>query len=216
MCHWFVAARGVHGRAGRSSSAITCGPKLMVPISGSAYGKLKGQVWQPFTPFRAVEVLQVVSKLRRLAFSLSVCVDGVNTFRCFPRSFRALSSTPGAAKVRFTCTDSGKTDGFDSRQLHREDAGQDHKAWPVSFSHDHFMNICRLSRALWHRFGVVRARTATYVQVLYRLDGKQSSTSFEDLASAMRFQKLLDKFGPTHALETLGTDRPGVLRHHGP
>jgi hypothetical protein len=31
---------------------------------------------------------------------------------------------------------------------------------------------------------------STYVQVLYRLDGKQSSTSFEDLASAQKFQKL--------------------------
>jgi len=37
---------------------------------------------------------------------------------------------------------------------------------------------------------------STYVQVLYRLDGKQRSTSFEDLASAARFQKLADKFGP--------------------
>jgi hypothetical protein len=31
----------------------------------------------------------------------------------------------------------------------------------------------------------------TYVQVLYRLDGKQSSTSFEDPASAKKFQKAL-------------------------
>jgi hypothetical protein len=44
------------------------------------------------------------------------------------------------------------------------------------------------------------------VQVLYRLDGKQSSTSFEDLASAKEFQKLVDKFGPAKALETLGAD----------
>jgi hypothetical protein len=29
------------------------------------------------------------------------------------------------------------------------------------------------------------------MQVLYRLDGKQSSTSFEDLASANKFQKAL-------------------------
>jgi hypothetical protein len=47
---------------------------------------------------------------------------------------------------------------------------------------------------------------STYVQVLYRLDGKQTSTSFEDLASAIKFQKLTDKFGPTKALQTLGTD----------
>jgi hypothetical protein len=32
---------------------------------------------------------------------------------------------------------------------------------------------------------------STYMQVLYRLDGKQSSTSFEDLASANKFQKAL-------------------------
>jgi hypothetical protein len=31
---------------------------------------------------------------------------------------------------------------------------------------------------------------STYVQVLYRLDGKQSSTSFEDLAWATKFQKM--------------------------
>jgi integrase len=47
---------------------------------------------------------------------------------------------------------------------------------------------------------------STYVQVLYRLDGKQSSTSFEDLSSATKFQKLVDKFGPLTALETLGVD----------
>jgi hypothetical protein len=47
---------------------------------------------------------------------------------------------------------------------------------------------------------------STYVQVLYRLNGKQSSTSFEDLASAQKFARLIDKFGPAKALETLGTD----------
>jgi hypothetical protein len=47
---------------------------------------------------------------------------------------------------------------------------------------------------------------STYVQVLYRLGGRQSSTSFEDLASATKFQKLVEKFGPAKALETLGTD----------
>jgi hypothetical protein len=47
---------------------------------------------------------------------------------------------------------------------------------------------------------------STHVQVLYRLDGRQSSTSFEDLASAKKFQKLVDEFGPAKALETLGAD----------
>jgi hypothetical protein len=47
---------------------------------------------------------------------------------------------------------------------------------------------------------------STNVQVLYRLDGgKQSSTSFEDMASATKFKKLVEKFGPTEARETLGT-----------
>jgi integrase len=47
---------------------------------------------------------------------------------------------------------------------------------------------------------------STYVQVLYRVDGKQSSTSFEDMASAVKFQNLARKFGPTKALETIQTD----------
>jgi hypothetical protein len=41
-----------------------------------------------------------------------------------------------------------------------------------------------------------RGDGSTYVQVLYRLNGTQSSTSFEDVASATKFQKLVDKFGP--------------------
>ena len=44
------------------------------------------------------------------------------------------------------------------------------------------------------------------MQVLYRLNGKQSSTSFENLGSATKFQKLVEEFGPAKALETLGTD----------
>lgn len=36
---------------------------------------------------------------------------------------------------------------------------------------------------------------STYLQVRYRLEGKQSSTSFEDLASAQKFQKMIEKFG---------------------
>jgi hypothetical protein len=52
----------------------------------------------------------------------------------------------------------------------------------------------------------MRRDYSTYMQVLYRLDGKQSSTSFEDLASANKFQKMVDKFGPVKALETLGAD----------
>jgi integrase len=47
---------------------------------------------------------------------------------------------------------------------------------------------------------------SSYVQVLYRLNGKQSSTSFEDLVSATRFKALVDRFGAAKALETLGAD----------
>ncbi|ORB23366.1 tyrosine-type recombinase/integrase [Mycolicibacterium monacense] len=45
-----------------------------------------------------------------------------------------------------------------------------------------------------------------YVQVLYRLDGRQTSMSFEDLKSATKFKKLADRFGPAKALEVIGTD----------
>jgi hypothetical protein len=51
-----------------------------------------------------------------------------------------------------------------------------------------------------------RREGSTDMQVLYRLDGKQSATPFEDLASANKFQKMVDKFGPVKALETLGVD----------
>nr|WP_090281506.1 site-specific integrase [Mycolicibacterium komanii]CRL78001.1 integrase fusion protein [Mycolicibacterium komanii] len=47
---------------------------------------------------------------------------------------------------------------------------------------------------------------STYVQVLYRLNGKQTSTSFHDLATATRFKGLCDKFGPARALETVAHD----------
>lgn len=42
--------------------------------------------------------------------------------------------------------------------------------------------------------------------VLYRLDGKQSSVSFEDFESADAFKKLADKFGPKRALASLRAD----------
>ena len=45
-----------------------------------------------------------------------------------------------------------------------------------------------------------------YVQVLYRLGGKQTSTSFEDLQSAAKFKNLADRFGPAKALEVIGAD----------
>jgi hypothetical protein len=48
-----------------------------------------------------------------------------------------------------------------------------------------------------------------YVQVLYRFDGKQTSTSFEDLRSATKFKDLVDRFRPAKALEVIGSD-PGL------
>ena len=56
------------------------------------------------------------------------------------------------------------------------------------------------------RNGKPRKDGTRYVQVLYRMDGKQTSTSFQDLGSATRFKELVEKFGPEQALSTLGTD----------
>jgi hypothetical protein len=47
----------------------------------------------------------------------------------------------------------------------------------------------------------LRARKRTdgseYFAVLYRLQGKQTSTSFDDFESASRFCELATKFGPS-------------------
>lgn len=59
------------------------------------------------------------------------------------------------------------------------------------------------------RRGGTRRDGTTYVQVLNRLDGKQTSASFEDMASATKFQKLACRFGPAKALEAIRTR--GVL-----
>ncbi|MGZ4526230.1 MAG: tyrosine-type recombinase/integrase, partial [Mycobacterium sp.] len=45
-----------------------------------------------------------------------------------------------------------------------------------------------------------------YYAVLYRLNGKQTSTSFEDFASASTFCNLATKYGPQNALSTLRVD----------
>ena len=41
-----------------------------------------------------------------------------------------------------------------------------------------------------------RKNGTAYVQVLYRLNGKQTSTSFEDAASAAKFRDLVDAVAP--------------------
>ncbi|MEC4841105.1 hypothetical protein R2360_16830 [Mycobacteroides chelonae] len=60
------------------------------------------------------------------------------------------------------------------------------------------------------RNGKPRKDGSQYVQVLYRMGGKQTSTSFQDLATATRFKELVEKFGPEQALTTLR--RPGLSR----
>ena len=56
----------------------------------------------------------------------------------------------------------------------------------------------------------LRTRTrrdgSEYYAVLYRLRGKQTSTSFDDFASASRFCDLATKFGADNALSTLKVD----------
>ena len=46
-----------------------------------------------------------------------------------------------------------------------------------------------------------RSDGSTYHAVLYRLNGKQTSISFEHLPTAIKFRTLTDKFGPAKALE---------------
>lgn len=69
--------------------------------------------------------------------------------------------------------------------------------------------------------GRSRADGTEYWAVLYRLDGKQSSTSFSDFASAQRFCKMVNRFGVANALSALTADVTATgwtveswLRHH--
>ena len=56
-----------------------------------------------------------------------------------------------------------------------------------------------------------RKDDSTYVQVLFRHDGKQTSKSFHDFASAEKFRDMIDKAGPARALEILGVaPTPGL------
>lgn len=52
-----------------------------------------------------------------------------------------------------------------------------------------------------------------YFAVLYRMNGRQSSSSFHDFSSAARFRDAVNKFGPENALATLnhaGRESPAV------
>jgi integrase len=51
-----------------------------------------------------------------------------------------------------------------------------------------------------------RKNGTPYYAVLYRLQGKQTSTSFDDFESASKFCDLATKFGPENALSTLKVD----------
>lgn len=51
-----------------------------------------------------------------------------------------------------------------------------------------------------------RKNGTQYYAVLYRLQGKQTSTSFDDFESASRFCDLASKFGAENALSTLKVD----------
>lgn len=70
----------------------------------------------------------------------------------------------------------------------------------------------------------IRSRSdgTTYTQVRYRINGRQSSLSFDDHAEALALDKLITKVGPLKALEvariTIAADHPITLgqwlRHH--
>jgi integrase len=55
-----------------------------------------------------------------------------------------------------------------------------------------------------------RSDGSTYTSVLYVLNGKQSSSSFNDHAEAVRFQELANKTSPAKALEVWATTTPSA------
>ena len=58
---------------------------------------------------------------------------------------------------------------------------------------------------------------STYTAVLYVLNGKQTSSSFNDHAEALRFQELANRTSPAKALEVWGNSSSRGLRwlHRG-
>ena len=48
-----------------------------------------------------------------------------------------------------------------------------------------------------------RKDASTYMAVLYTLNGKQTSSSFNDHAEAIRFQELANRTSPAKALEVV-------------
>lgn len=55
-----------------------------------------------------------------------------------------------------------------------------------------------------------RSDGSTYTAVLYVLNGKQSSSSFNDHAEALRFQELVNRTSPAKALEVWATQAPAA------
>jgi hypothetical protein len=53
---------------------------------------------------------------------------------------------------------------------------------------------------------MTRNNGPAYVQVLYRLNGKQTSTYFENAALAAKFRDLVDVVGPLKALASVAAD----------
>ena len=53
---------------------------------------------------------------------------------------------------------------------------------------------------------MTRKNGTAYVQVPYRLNGKQTATSFEDSASAAKFRDLVDAVAPVKALASVAAD----------
>jgi len=51
---------------------------------------------------------------------------------------------------------------------------------------------------------------SAYTAVLYTLNGKQSSSSFNDHAEAVRFQELANRTSPAKALEVWATKNPAA------
>lgn len=78
--------------------------------------------------------------------------------------------------------------------------------WPALFHINTPSTIGSIVAVVASLRRATRKSGTEYVQVLYRLDGKQTSTSFEDLATATKFKGLVDKFGAAQAVSTLGTD----------
>ena len=74
---------------------------------------------------------------------------------------------------------------FDSRQLDHKSAGHNPQIL-AGFFHQHLINVWRRTRVVASLRPGIRGDGSAYVQVFYRPNGKQSSTSSEDVASGRK------------------------------